>query len=215
MIDFENGTIALDLFKRVLKEIKNSKELGPNVGEYIIDSFSNNQFKSKKTLIDKINQLNILDNESEVVIFGCWFGSIIVPALSNRVKKITGIDLDPTAIRVAQNRFFPEYKNVFFRTGDVFSKNQEIHHAAKLFINTSCEHMQSMKEWPYWSELRSDAYFAFQSNNMDWIEGHTNCVYSLDQFKAQLPTNTEVMFENELDDGRGIRYTLIGKIPPH
>ena len=212
MIDFKNNTMDLDLFKRVLKEIKNGNELGPNVGADIIDSFSNNQFKSKLHLLEKIDQLDILDINSEVVIFGCWFGSIIVPALSSKVKKITGIDLDPTAIRVAQNRFFSDYKNVFFRKGDVFSKDQERHHDAKLFINTSCEHMLPMKEWPFWAELNSNAYFAFQSNNMDWIEGHVNCIHSLEEFKKQLPENSEVLIEEEIDDSRGTRYMLIGKI---
>ena len=212
MIDLKNNTIDLDLFKRVIKEIKNSKELGPDVGNDIIDSFSNNQFKSKIQLLDRIDQLDILNNDSEVVIFGCWFGSIIVPALSNRVKKITGIDLDPIAIRVAQNRFFSDYKNVVFKKCDVFSKDQERHQDAKLFINTSCEHMLPMKEWPFWSDLKSDAYFAFQSNNMDWIEGHVNCVNSLEEFKKQLPENSEVLIEEEIDDSRGTRYMLIGKI---
>ena len=212
MIDLKNNTIDLDLFKRVIKEIKNSKELGPDVGNDIIDSFSNNQFKSKIQLLDKIDQLDILNKDSEVVIFGCWFGSIIVPALSNRVKKITGIDLDPIAIRVAQNRFFSDYKNVVFKKGDVFASDQEIQHNATLFINTSCEHMLPMKEWPHWSELNADAYFAFQSNNMDWIEGHVNCVHSLEEFKNQLPENSEVLIEEEIDDSRGTRYMLIGKI---
>jgi ribosomal protein L11 methylase PrmA len=212
MIDFKNNIIDLDLFKRVLKEIKNGNELGPNVAADIIDSFSNNQFKSKVHLLEKIDQLDILDINSTVVIFGCWYGSIIVPALSSKVKKITGIDLDPTAIRIAKNRFFPNYKNVFFTTGDVFSKNQERHQDAKLFINTSCEHMPPMKEWPFWAKLNADAYFAFQSNNMDWIEGHINCVHSLEEFKNQLPKNSKVLIEDEIDDSRGTRYMIIGKI---
>lgn len=212
MIDFKNNTVDLTLFKRVLKEIKNSKELGPEVGADILDSFSNNQFTSKIKLLAAIDSLDILDNESEVVIFGCWFGSIIIPALSKKVKKITGIDLDPVAIRVARNRFFSDYSNVSFHKGDVFSKDQERHEHAKLFINTSCEHMLPMKEWPYWGELKSEAYFAFQSNNMDWIEGHTNCVKSLKKFKEQLPQNSKVLFEEEIEDTRGTRYMLIGKI---
>ena len=212
MIDLKNNTMNLDLFKRILKEIKNGNELGLNVAADIIDSFSNNQFKSKVYLLEKIDQLDILNINSEVVIFGCWFGSIIVPALSSKVKQITGIDLDPTAIRVAQNRFFPDYKNVFFKTGDVFSKDQEIYHNATLFVNTSCEHMLPMKEWPYWSKLKSDAYFAFQSNNMFQVAGHINCVNSLEEFKSQLPKNSEVLIEEEIDDSRGIRYMLIGKI---
>ena len=208
MLDFKNNIVDLDLFKRILKEIKNE----PSLASTIIDSFSENQFKSKINLLDNIDRLGILDEESEVVIFGCWYGSILVPALSNKVKKITGIDLDDMAIRIAKNRFFPNYKNVLWRTHDVFDKDQERHHNAKLFINTSCEHMLPMKQWPYWSELNSNAYVAFQSNNMDWIDGHINCVYSLEDFKTQLPDNCEVLYQEEIADTRGIRYMLIGKI---
>lgn len=207
MIDFKNNIIDLDLFKRVLTVIKNE----PILYLDIIDSFSNNQFKSKAHLLEKIDQLDILDSESEVVIFGCWYGSIIIPALSSKVKKITGIDLDDMTIRIAQNRFFPNYKNVIFRTRDVFV-DQQRHHDAKLFINTSCEHMPPMKEWPFWAELNADAYFAFQSNNMDWIEEHVNCVHSLEEFKNQLPKNSKVLIEDEIEDTRGTRYTIIGKI---
>ena len=37
-------------------------------------------------------------------------------------------------------------------------------------------------------------------------------VNSLEEFKSQLPKNSEVLIEEEIDDSRGIRYMLIGKI---
>ena len=39
----------------------------------LLDSYSPNQFKSKLNLINHIKSLNILDKESEIVIFGCWY----------------------------------------------------------------------------------------------------------------------------------------------
>jgi len=206
MIDLKNNTIDLNLFRRILREIKNSERSD------IIDSFSDNQFNSKTKLLEKLDQLNILDNESEVIIFGCWYGSILMPVLANKVKRVTGIDLDDAALKIAKNRFFKDYKNIDFIADDIFSKFRGRYIDTKLFINTSCEHMLPMKEWPFWTELKSDAYFAFQSNNMDTIEGHINCVHSLQEFKNQLPDNSEVLFEDELEDNRGTRYMLIGKI---
>jgi hypothetical protein len=44
-------------------------------------------------LIEHINSLNILDKDSEIVIFGSWYGSILIPAFYNEVKKITCIDM--------------------------------------------------------------------------------------------------------------------------
>ena len=58
----------------------------------------------------------------------------------------------------------------------------------------------------------SKAYFAFQSNNMFDIEGHINCVNTIEDFKKQLPNNAKVLIEDEIKDDRGIRFTLIGKL---
>jgi len=207
MIDFEKNIISLDLFKRVLKELKDINRTND-----IIDSFSDNQFKSKKKLLDLIETLDILDNNSTITIFGCWYGSILIPTLSPKVQKIIAIDLDDDVIRIAKNKFFKHLDNVSWSTGDVFIKYRNDYPLTTLFINTSCEHMPSMKDWPWWNTLQNDAYFAFQSNNMNQIEGHINCVHSLEEFKNQLPLNSKVIFEDELKDDRGTRYTLIGKI---
>jgi hypothetical protein len=58
----------------------------------------------------------------------------------------------------------------------------------------------------------SKAYFAFTSNNMYDIEGHTNCVSSIQEFKDQLPDNATVTVEDEIKDSRGIRYLIVGKL---
>lgn len=208
MIDLENNSLDLDLFKRVLKEIKNE----PARYRDIIDSFSDKQFQSKGKLLELIDKSNALTSDSSVTIFGCWYGSILIPALAPKVKKIIAIDLDDEVVKIGKNRFFKNFENVSWLSGNVFTKHRRGYSETTLFINTSCEHMPPMKEWPWWKELKDDAYFAFQSNNMDQIEGHVNCVYSLDEFKSQLPNGAKVIFEDELDDGRGIRYTLIGKV---
>lgn len=212
MIDLEKNTISLDLFKKILKEIKNSHEIENLKKEDIIDSFSNNQFESKGKLIKLINELNILDSNSTVAIFGCWFGSILVPVLSPKVKRIIAVDQDKNAIRLGQNRFFKEYNNVLWDNSDVFEKYLDDYSRTTLFINTSCEHMPPMKTWPWWDQVQPGTCFAFQSNNMSQIEGHVNCVQSLREFKTQLPPGSTVLFEDELTDQRGSRYTLIGKI---
>jgi len=43
MIDIDNNTVSLDLFKNVLNLIKDK----PESSQDVIDSFSDNQFKSK------------------------------------------------------------------------------------------------------------------------------------------------------------------------
>ena len=82
--------IDLQLFKNIMDEARNNADL--------IDSYSPNQFKSKENLINHIKSLNILNKDSEIIIFGAWYGSILIPAFYNEVKKITAIDLDPKVI---------------------------------------------------------------------------------------------------------------------
>ena len=68
--------------------------------------------------------------------------------------------------------------------------------------------MSPMKEWKYWWP---GMIFALQSNNMFGIEGHINCVNSIDEFEDQLPEGVKVVFREEIKDTRGTRYMLVGK----
>ena len=201
--------IDQQLFKNIMAEARHNSNL--------LDSFSPNQFKSKERLVKHIRDIKILKSTSEIVIFGGWYGSILIPAFKE-VKRITLIDKDKDVINIAKNRLFNHYKNVDFICDDVFNKFRDQYISCDLFINTSCEHMKPMKEWgpaptyknPWWDRV-SPAYFAFQSNNMLKIEGHINCVYDLDDFKKQLPDNAKVMIEDEIKDDRGTRFLLVGK----
>ena len=190
----------LKLLQNIMEEVRENKDL--------LDSFSPNQFKSKLKLINHIKDLNILNKNSEIVIFGSWYGSILIPAFYNDVKQITAIDIDPKVISKAKYKIFKDY-NVDFISKDVFDWAPDSSRIKKtdLIINTSCEHMRPMKEL----KLDTKAYFAYQSNNMLSIEGHINCVYDLDDFKKQLPDNAKVMIEDEIKDERGTRFLLIGK----
>jgi hypothetical protein len=190
------------LFKNIMAEARNNSDL--------LDSFSPNQFASKEKLISSVNNLNILDAGSEVVILGGWYGSILIPAFK-QVKRITLIDIDTNAVSVAKNRLFNHYTNVDFITSDVFDKDRHGRIMnADVIINTSCEHMKSMKHLE--ALAHSEAYFAFTSNNMHDIEGHTNTVNNLEEFIQQLPSNAKVLHQDEIEDSRGTRYLLTGKL---
>ena len=199
----------LTLFKKIMAEARHSKDL--------LDSVSPNQYRSKEVLIKHVENLQLVDQNSQIVIFGGWYGTILIPAFKY-VDKITLIDKDKDVIGVAKNRLFDHYKNVEFITGDVFDKFRDQYKTTNLFINTSCEHMKPMKQWgpapEYknpWSERIKGAYFAYQSNNMYDIEGHINCVSSMQEFKYQLPDNAKVLVEDRIIDERGTRFLLVGK----
>ena len=191
--------IDLQLFKNIMREGRHNTDL--------LDSFSPNQFKSKEMLIKMVNDLSMVDSNSEIVILGGWYGSILIPAFKY-VKRITLIDLNDQVIGLAKRRLFNHYNNVDFITSDVWNENRlgRIQNA-NLIINTSCEHMRPMKEL----KLDTNDYFAFQSNNMRSIKDHINCVGGIDEFQKQLPDNARVLDKGIIEDERGLRFTLVGK----
>ena len=201
--------IITNLISSSMREVREDKDL--------LDSYSPNQFLSKLNLINHIRSLDILNKDSEIVIFGSWYGSILIPAFYDEVKRITCIDQDPKVISRAKYNLFKDL-DVDFITGDVFEFRDSFNDT-DLFINTSCEHMKPMREWgpapeyknPWWDRV-SPAYFAFQSNAMFDIPTHINCVNNIQEFKQQLPDRAEVLIEDEIPDERGTRFTLIGKI---
>jgi disulfide oxidoreductase YuzD len=208
ILGLHNSDVNLNFLENVLTAIKNNKEFEDD----IIDSFSKNQFTEKIKLIEHIKNLNILNENSEIIIFGSWYGSIFIPVLAPKVKRVTCIDLNDQVLKIAKNRLFQDYKNIDYIAADIFDKDRERYWNSTLFINTSCEHMPTMKEWPFWINVSKDAHFAFMSNNMDYIEGHINCVNSIEEFKNQLPNNFKVLFEDEIVEERGIKYLVVGKI---
>ena len=224
MIDIKQlQTILENLITQSMRDFANTPNLDKNRLKQlrqkdVLDSFSPNQFLSKMNLIKHIKSLNILNKDSEIVVFGSWYGSILIPAFYNEVKKITCVDMDSDVIYRAKYELFKDF-DVDFITDDVFNKFREQYKTANLFINTSCEHMKPMKEWgpapeyknPWWDRV-SPAYFAFQSNAMFDIPTHINCVKNIEEFKKQLPDRAEVLIEDEIPDERGTRFTLIGKI---
>jgi hypothetical protein len=209
MINIKDNLVDLDFFKRVLREIKNNKERSLD----IIDSFSNNQFDSKGKLLQALDSLNIKYENCNAAIFGCWYGSILVPELLNRkVKHITLIDLDDNTMAIAKNVFFPDHPHLDFITANVATTKLSRYADCNMFINTSCEHMPPAKAWLFWRTVKEGSWFAFQSNNMEGIDGHINCVHSIKEFKQQLPPHFEVLVKGENIDDRGTRYTLVGRI---
>tara|TARA_Y100001954_G_scaffold59829_1_gene64857 strand:+ start:2449 stop:3054 length:606 start_codon:yes stop_codon:yes gene_type:complete len=194
--------IDLKLFKNIIAEARHNTDL--------LDSYSPNQFKTKEKLIGHIRDLNVVDDKSEITILGGWYGSILIPAFKE-AKRISLIDLDKQVVSIAKQRLFKHYENLDFITSDVFDDNRygRIRYA-NLIINTSCEHMKDMKELKALQD--SNAYFAFTSNNMFDIEGHTNCVNNIEQFEQQMPDNAKVLVRDSITDDRGTRFMLIGKL---
>lgn len=224
LLELYNPNIDVDYLFKVIDVIKDN----PEIKKTLLDSFSNNQEISKTALLNIIDNLNILTEDSTVVIWGSWYGSILVPKLAPKVKRVVCIDLDNEPLQIAKNKLFTDYTNVEYICDDIFETYRNLYLETDLIINTSCEHMPSMKEWKWFQKgavntdsqykhkfsspkLSDKCYFVFQSNNMDYIEDHSNCVYSLEEFKSQLPDRAKVLHKEEVIDSRGTRFMLAGQ----
>ena len=226
LLNLYNTSINDEYLFKVINVIKEQ----PEIKDALLDSFSNNQVASKTALLDAVDKLDILTEDSTVVIWGSWYGSILIPKLAPKVKRVVCIDLDNSPLQIAKNRLFNEYNNVEYICDDIFKSYRDLYLEANLIINTSCEHMPSMKEWKWFNtgaqehdidktafrtpKLPNNCYFVFQSNNMDYIEDHSNCVYSLEEFKSQLPNRAKVLHDEEVIDSRGTRFMLAGQFVP-
>jgi hypothetical protein len=224
ILKITNRKLDTNYLKNVLLAIKHN----PSFKDNILDSFGTNQLKSKTALLDAVDRLDILDANSNVVIWGCWYGSILIPSLAKKVNKVTGIDLDEQTIKLAKNKFFQNYDNVELISDDIFNTYRNIYLDTNLIINTSCEHMKPMKEWSWFDsgamekdsikikwktpKISNNCWFAFQSNNMYGINGHINCVDTIEEFQNQLPVRAEVHYQKEIKDERGTRFLLVGKL---
>ena len=168
--------------------------------------------QSQTKMLEFINGLSILDNNSEIIVFGCKHTIELITTLAEGKKRLSGFDRDDSLVRSLKHGVFDEYANIEIIDADVITKNAKRFEDADLTINTICEHMPPMNEWESWKRFKADSHFVFQSNNRTNKEGHINGITSLTEFKTQLPLNVEVLFEDETADESGIKYTLIGKI---
>jgi hypothetical protein len=44
------------------------------------------------------------------------------------------------------------------------------------------------------------------------IKTHINCVNNIEEFKKQLPSKAKILIEDQIEEDRGIRFTLIGQL---
>jgi len=211
------------LFRRIINIIEHDSRMHTwGKAKEIIDSFSLNQIDSKKHVIELMNSYDLLKPHQTYGIMGCWFGSVIVPLLMNQSpEKIYGWDMDKYAIGVAKE-LFKEMKLPEFYSQDIWVQQPENFKECDVIINTSCEHMPPMGDWPGWngyfkdfSSDQKNPTWIFQSNNMHGMKDHINSVDSLEEFEDQMHPMFEIIHSDEIEhrfeDGLK-RFTIIGKL---
>ena len=214
LVDIKNQTISLSYMHDLVK----LTERYPHRTSDIWDSVGKNQFISKTELLNVLFSSGVINKDLDVTIVGSWYGTILIPVLAPLVKSISCIDIDEETTHIATNIF--DFDNVRYIKENPFDKNFGCFRNPDnvLIINTSCEHMGSLKDLFNMQRLpapeQKNVWFALQSNNMFGIEGHINCKHGIDEFKEDLPWNHELISEREIEEERGTRFFLFGRLNP-
>jgi len=191
----------------------------------IQDAFSRGQVQSKIWLITEL--VKITQRYDNILIYAGWMGQLIF-FLKHAIEfdTVRIVDLDSVACEISDkiinNDLIEDWKvksscesieNIEHfndhciipltnKAGDTFKTKFE----PNLIINTSAEHMD--ETWFY--NIKKDCIVAVQSNNLEDIDEHVNCVTSIDAMKKKFKMS-KVLYEGELQLQGYKRFMLIGK----
>jgi hypothetical protein len=155
------------------------------------NSFISNQIRCKVWLVKELKK--ILDAKDikpkRVTVLGAWYGYVIAQLLVDYIdgiEQIDLIDMDEDALLIG--RKFIQFSNM--------SKNVKINYInedinffefdsfyTQVVINTSCEHMYPMNCITFQND--NDVIYCLQSNDMEEIREHVNCVKSVEELAKQ------------------------------
>lgn len=180
-----------------------------------MDSFSHGQIKSKIWLCQQLEKY--LPSYPRLTILGCWYNVLSFMLLSrnpDNYTSITGIDIDPDAIKIANdinNAFIIDDGLVNHEVQDA---NDYSYNDTDVVINCSSEHMSSIQ---WFQNIPVGAIVCIQSSNVldpehPWLI--TNPSPNIESFSEKYPL-TKTYFLDTLPirygNGQGYdRYMLIG-----
>jgi hypothetical protein len=177
------------------------------------DSIRNNQIISKTWAAEVLDQLGFLKQGTHVAVLASWFGTVLYPLLLEKGCYIHGFDMDPNVTLLAKRIF--EKKDVVQKSRDIWTQHIEIEDC-DIIINTSCEHMPPMSDWPKYPQCKSGAVYLFQSNNMYGVKDHINCVDSLSDFIDQQHPMMDILWSGEeqlvYEGNETKRFMIVGQI---
>lgn len=169
------------------------------------DMFSTGQLKSKLWLIAELSKSGLYNSIDDAVIAGAWYGllGVLLAKVLRDDASITLLDIDPRCEEFMKHAFW-QHDNLIPTTFDMYAYK----YTQDLVVNTSCEHIPDLTKWLA-TCIPNETLVILQSNNHAGIDGHVNCVQSVDEFKAQAQLS-EIFYEGELDCDVYTRYMLIG-----
>ena len=220
-----------DKLWNVLEKHTNSKLITPlrrlhdKQINYDKDCMSRGQLKSKKWLVDKLQELDVYLG----VIYLCagWYGTIVPLFVERKLKyqKFVNFDIDPAAIQISEiwnkelvndNWRFKgsvadildiDYNMFKFETIKSDGSLTSITESPHTIINTSCEHIKDFSTW--YDLLPDNKLIILQSNDYFEIEEHVNCSNNLKEFSESAPME-RVLYEGTLELDKYRRFMKIG-----
>lgn len=183
-----------------------SKEDGDVV--HFLDSLSDNQWESKKWLVDKIDDVMEEFPPSKIQLFGGWFAHPMCTLLTSAfdgIEWIENTDLDENALHICRNLKDNIPCDVITTKANVLKRGDR-DWDTDLAINTSSEHMPPLPIIVANRNFRKEkddtvngpTLFVVQSNNMFHVPDHINCVKDEDEL-VMMCDFTKVLYKGSLD----------------
>jgi len=175
------------------------------------DLFSKSQVLSKIWMAESIRKF--ATKPMNILLVGGWYGQHRWYFNDINIKCIVNVDLDERATFVSKtiaDRDEDPYVAIAGDINNLLKDNGIVNvdgtdMAFDIIINTSAEHMS--EDW--FNRLPENQTVLIQSNDMFDIEGHVNCVNSLEELKTKFPLrHTNVSGQMAISHGN--RYMVYG-----
>ncbi len=201
--------LAVHFDSRFITDIRETALQHPDIR--LGHALNHNQSASKKWLIDSLFEATS-GKLGRICILGGWYGVLGAKLLHDPrfdVEHAASVDIDASCEEIALclNRTHVDTGKFTFLVADMYNMDFE-DHGFDMIVNTSCEHLDTIGRW--FERIPAGTLLTLQSNNYFGIDGHVNCVETLDQFKQQVPLE-EVLFEGELELKKYTRFMLVGR----
>jgi hypothetical protein len=174
------------------------------------DLFSKSQVQSKIWMAETLNKFQ--QKFGNILLLGGWYGQHHWYLDKFKYDTLYNVDLDSDVLEkskhilAAADRYATaaaDVLDVITDSGKIIFNNQSIE--ADLVINTSSEHMSTV----WFDRLPMGQTVLLQSNDMLDMEGHVNCVKSLEELKQRY-TMRQILFSGELLLSKGNRFMMYG-----
>lgn len=197
-----------------------------NVKE-MMDAFSNGQINSKLWLIDTVKTLEL--PLGKVWTLCGWIGTLAYLMFIHKsqlgITSVRSFDIDDMCHQLADTmnranvvdgwKFKATTMDINLLHYDDFTYDtikrdgtvQTVFESADTVINTSCDHMGLSNQW--WDTIPAGKLVVLQNNDFFEHDEHSNCCYSISQFKDKYPMQ-QILFEGVLDCTIYNRFMLIG-----